>query len=803
MAINQEIISTSWEGQQKSYIEAGMKTLLQRMLEVLESPLAANSVGSNQLTQELRDVINSIGSKVPNNRTVNRQPLNADVTIGPGDIMVGNQTLADKLDDMDEAIGQGGDTSGLATRIAALESSLNTLTGANDSTQIIDTFNEVIDFLNNVYNDETLLGKLQQLQTQINSKANDNAVVKGIKANGASTTLPVDQNGVVELPPAGSTISPATAAPSMDGTANVGSSAKYAREDHVHPHDTTKANDNAVVKSVTINGQTPQLNNGNVDLGTIHDGVDGENGITPHIGQDGYWYIGTTNTGVKAQGERGNDGVASADEVVVVNNLDGEPADLEEGQVAVLGAGQGKELKMAIDNKGVSFEVKGDTLFIRTASSPMVNVLPMSIQFDDTIFGNTRTATVHVYGRNLTSQVEVQVSGVGFSGSAQLLPNGDGKVDADVTITFAPTANTGTEAEGGRSYEGSVTAVCNGAESVSATLEGFGVLTIMPRITASIDKAALKGVLDTTADGAYTSEPATATLHVQASSINQVLTLAVDNDKFALSESQISVEDAMRGKDITVTYLRQSAVTATDDEGTITITATHDSTSVQSTVAVSGATEAKKTSGTIAKINGVVYYYSSSKVYCREDANNKPSGEVVIDTFYDEFGYQYSPKEIDTQSFDGNPYITSLVIGDTVTAIYSSAFQGCSGMTYLRFGYLSATRSSIFNSCTSLETVDMTGFSFSYSGMFTGCTKLRKVIVRYSSSGTAQLTSDTVFDKAELTINGESKTVYYYEDGNGVKHQKRLYVPTDKVSSYENHTYWGLFEVHSIDELSE
>lgn len=65
--------------------------------------------------------------------------------------------------------------------------------------------------------------------------------ISGIKANGASTTLPVDQNGVVELPPAGSTISPATATPSMDGTANVGSSAKYAREDHVHPHDSTKA----------------------------------------------------------------------------------------------------------------------------------------------------------------------------------------------------------------------------------------------------------------------------------------------------------------------------------------------------------------------------------------------------------------------------------------------------------------------------------------------------------------------------------------------------------------------------------
>jgi hypothetical protein len=58
-------------------------------------------------------------------------------------------------------------------------------------------------------------------------------VISGIKANGASETLPVDQNGVVELPPAASPISPATAAPSMDGTAGVGVSAKYAREDHV------------------------------------------------------------------------------------------------------------------------------------------------------------------------------------------------------------------------------------------------------------------------------------------------------------------------------------------------------------------------------------------------------------------------------------------------------------------------------------------------------------------------------------------------------------------------------------------
>lgn len=41
-------------------------------------------------------------------------------------------------------------------------------------------------------------------------------------------------------PAGGSSVDPATAAPSMDGTAAVGSSVKYAREDHVHPSDTSR-----------------------------------------------------------------------------------------------------------------------------------------------------------------------------------------------------------------------------------------------------------------------------------------------------------------------------------------------------------------------------------------------------------------------------------------------------------------------------------------------------------------------------------------------------------------------------------
>lgn len=88
-------------------------------------------------------------------------------------------------------------------------------------------------------------------------------VISGIKANGASETLPVDNNGIVTLPPAGSTISPATAAPLEDGTAGVGSSEKYAREDHRHPHDTTKQ-DSLTFDNVPTAGSNNPVKSGGI-----------------------------------------------------------------------------------------------------------------------------------------------------------------------------------------------------------------------------------------------------------------------------------------------------------------------------------------------------------------------------------------------------------------------------------------------------------------------------------------------------------------------------------------------------------
>ena len=136
--------------------------------------------------------------------------------------------------------------------IAALQQALDALTGG-DTTTAIETFQEVIDFLSGVTDDETLIGKLNALNTAINAKyskpnngipvsdltsaiqtilnsvankvdkvtgkglsTNDYTdaektklagiaagaqvnVISGIKAHGASSNLPVT-NGVVELP---------------------------------------------------------------------------------------------------------------------------------------------------------------------------------------------------------------------------------------------------------------------------------------------------------------------------------------------------------------------------------------------------------------------------------------------------------------------------------------------------------------------------------------------------------------------------------------------------------------------------
>lgn len=62
---------------------------------------------------------------------------------------------------------------------------------------------------------------------------------------------------------------PATVAPKMDGTAAVGSSNKYAREDHVHPSDNTKQDILVSGESIRTINNLSLLGNGNINVGDV------------------------------------------------------------------------------------------------------------------------------------------------------------------------------------------------------------------------------------------------------------------------------------------------------------------------------------------------------------------------------------------------------------------------------------------------------------------------------------------------------------------------------------------------------
>ncbi len=99
----------------------------------------------------------------------------------------------------------------------------------------------------------------------------------------------------------GSAVDPATATPLMDGTAAVGSSVKYAREDHVHPSDTTKVDkealDDAGITGITyttiVDTTTVTTATGAVHpkpYATLASGVGIYEGLTYRITVDGVEY---------------------------------------------------------------------------------------------------------------------------------------------------------------------------------------------------------------------------------------------------------------------------------------------------------------------------------------------------------------------------------------------------------------------------------------------------------------------------------------------------------------------------------
>lgn len=87
--------------------------------------------------------------------------------------------------------------------------------------------------------DSTARRDIAQLQTDVSGKADAATTLAGYGITDAYTKTQVD--GMIPSVP-----SAYTSNPEMDGTASPGSSTAWARGDHIHPHDSTKADASAI-----------------------------------------------------------------------------------------------------------------------------------------------------------------------------------------------------------------------------------------------------------------------------------------------------------------------------------------------------------------------------------------------------------------------------------------------------------------------------------------------------------------------------------------------------------------------------
>lgn len=171
------------------------------------------------------------------------------------------------------------------------------------------------------------------------------SAVGGVKVDGTTVTI---SNGVISAAGGGS-VEPATTAPAMDGTAAVGTSTKYARADHVHPTDTSRAaavhahgnitsggdiTASAAIASgdrLVINDESAsKITNSSITFGTSTTTFLANNGTwqTP-AGGGGGGSTWTAVSGAEVAGESGEIGVYSDGHTVyvggdaVVPNMDG------------------------------------------------------------------------------------------------------------------------------------------------------------------------------------------------------------------------------------------------------------------------------------------------------------------------------------------------------------------------------------------------------------------------------------------------------------------------------------------------
>lgn len=186
-------------------------------------------------------------SRVPTTRKVNGHALSADITITKGDVSLGN---VDNTADLDKPIST-------ATQ-SALDDKVDKVDGKGLSTNdyTTDDKNKLANIASGAEVNQNAFSNVKVGSTTIAADGKTDTLT--LVAGDNITLTPDATNDKVTITATDTTYTPASASPVMNGTAAVGTSVKYAREDHVHPSDTSrvpttrKINNKALSADITL-----------------------------------------------------------------------------------------------------------------------------------------------------------------------------------------------------------------------------------------------------------------------------------------------------------------------------------------------------------------------------------------------------------------------------------------------------------------------------------------------------------------------------------------------------------------------
>ena len=167
-------------------------------------------------------------------------------------------------------------------------------------------------------------------------------------------------------------------------------------------------------------------------------------------------------------------------------------------------------------------------------TTPKLTVNPTSLSMSTTV-GTPVTQTFTVTGTNLTSVVNLSVSGTGFSIDKTTITKTAASQGATVTVTYNPTA-TGT-------HTGTVTLSSTGASNVTVALNGTAVGTP----TLNVNPTSLSF-------NAAVGEQVTKTFTVTGTDLTSTVYLAVSGAGFSIDKTSITKTAATNGATVTVTY---------------------------------------------------------------------------------------------------------------------------------------------------------------------------------------------------------------------------------------------------------